>query len=97
MRKFFRFEKVGIATGIFIASAIVTLYVIFFHFVDAETIDNDTMFLIVGGPFIIVVGMMIVCGILEHYDKKKAGWKRKDRGALPEEFTRGQFKGEFDS
>lgn len=83
MRKFFRFEKLGIACGIFTVSAFVTLYITFYHFVDAKSVSGDTMFFVLMSPIVVIIGIAIACGILEHYDKKKAGWKRKDRGSLP--------------
>ena len=95
MRKFFRFEKLGMVGGIFVVSAVVILYITFYHFVDAESLSGDTMAIVIFTPWAIAMGIFIACGFLEHYDKKKAGWKRKDRGSLPKEHTRGQFKGEI--
>jgi len=83
------------AGGVFVVSAIVILYITFYHFVDAKSISGDTMALVLFTPLGIALGIFITCGVLEHYDKKKAGWKRKDRGSLPKEHERGQFKGEF--
>jgi len=94
MRKFFRFEKLGMVGGIFIFSAIGIEYVIFYHFVDFGTLSMNTMMFVLFAPLAVFVGIMIACGILEHYDKKKAGWKRKDRGSLPKGHEGGQVGGD---
>jgi len=94
MRTFFRFEKLGMAGGVFVVSATVILYITFYHFVDFESLSGDTKAVVLFTPLVVAMGIFIACGVLEHYDKKKAGWKRKDRGSLPKEKTRGQFKGE---
>ena len=91
MRKFWRYEKLGMVAGIIFFSAYGIEYVIFYHFVEAETIDNFTMFIIVISPLVVMIGMMVACGILEHYDKKKAGWKRKNGESLTKEITKGDF------
>ncbi len=95
MRTYFRFEKLAMVAGIFIFSVWGIEYVIFYNFVDFGTLSTFTQWFVLFAPMAVFLGMMVACGILEHYDKKKAGWKRKDRGSLPKEFTRGQFKGEF--
>jgi len=95
MRTFFRFEKLGMVGGVFAVSAIVTLYITFYNFVDFGTLSTFTQWFVLFAPLAVFLGIFVACGILEHFDKKKAGWKRKDRGSLPKEFTRGQFKGEF--
>jgi len=91
-RKLFRFEKLAIADGIFIVSAYVILYIIFYNFADFESLSNDTMALILLGPLVVFIGIMIAVGVLEHYDEKKAGWKRKDRGSVPSGYGRDKFK-----
>ena len=91
-RKLFRFEKLAIADCIFIVSAYVILYIIFYNFVHFESLSNDTGFLVIMSPIVVFVGIMIAVGVLEHYDEKKAGWKRKDRGSVPSGYGRDEFK-----
>jgi len=91
-RKLFRFEKLAIADSIFIVSAYVILYIIFYNFVHFESLSNDTGFLVIMSPIVVFVGIMIAVGVLEHFDEKKAGWKRKDRGSVPRGYGRDEFK-----
>ena len=84
MRKLFRFEKLGIVAGIYIIFAIVILG-IFSTTEDAKSFSKQEFGLIILGLMAIFIGIMIACGILEHFEHKKAGWKRKEKKAEKKE------------
>jgi len=87
MRKLFRFEKLGIIGGGVFVLALVNVGYIVSTSEDIKSLSDETKFLVFA-PIAIAIGIFITCGVLEHVEHKKAGWKRKDRGSLPRGYGR---------